>query len=147
MKDLSPRCATNLFDPGRAAGGARDGAGWVRLSGRQADVSIAQDLVSPLAGTTYTFSAWVRAAPGSRPVSGTLAIQAHGEAPEQGRTAFHVAGEWTLVATTLELERDHDRLRVEVSTTHPGELDIDGARITGANAAVPSHRDRGSASR
>jgi Protein kinase domain/Carbohydrate binding domain/Putative zinc-finger len=146
MTDPSPRGETALFEPGRSATGARNGAAWLRLSGRRPNASIAQDLDSPLAGTTYTFSAWVRAAPGSRPVSGALEIHAPGATHERGRTDFHVASEWTRVVTTLDLERDHGRLRVEVSMAQAGDqLDIDGARITGANVAAPPVRDPGSA--
>jgi hypothetical protein len=142
MEDPAPRGRTGLFEPGRAAAGARDGASWLRLSGKQSSASVAQELGSPLAGTTYTFSAWVRSARGSRPVSGALEVQASGATRERARADFQVTGEWTLVVATLDLERDHERLRVEVSVTDAGsELDIDGARLTGANVIAPLLRD------
>jgi hypothetical protein len=142
MKDPAPTGATGLFEPGRAPTGARNGGTWLRLTAKRPNASIAQDLGSPLVGTTYSFSAWARAVPGSGPVSGALGVHAIGATPEQGRTDFHVTGDWTLVVATRDLERAHDRLRVDVSLTDAGaELDIDGARLTGANVVAPPLRD------
>src|SRR6185436_3099010 len=44
---------------------AVDGRTWLRMIARHDDDSIGQDLGQPLSGTTYTFTAWVRAPAGS----------------------------------------------------------------------------------
>ncbi|MGH9888072.1 MAG: hypothetical protein ACREBE_21240, partial [bacterium] len=138
MSDDSDRNATGLLASDHVADLPKDGRTWLRLTptggGR-----IAQDIQAPLAGTTYTFAAWVRAASGSTgPVAGTLAIHAPGAGVE-GRARFRAGPEWTLATATLDVNRDDLRdARVEIALDdRTGELDVDGCRLTGAQP-VPS---------
>lgn len=119
---------------------ASDGRSWLRVIARHDDDSIGQDLGAPLGGTTYTFSAWIRAPAGSTaPVAGHLVIRALAGAHEEGRTAFQATRRWTLVTTTLAVRRDdHLGLRVEVVLAAArSQLDLDGTRVTGADPALP----------
>lgn len=142
IADTSPAGPTGLFVSGRSVDHAKNGTFWLRLNGRGNGGSIAQDLPPPLKGSTYTFSAWVRAASGSmQSASGSLLIEAMGGKPAQGRTDFRVSAEWTLVTATLEVERDgHTGLRVVIeSTDSRTELDVDGTRLTGASFIPPGN--------
>lgn len=143
--DLDPR-RIDTGSPWRwRTDGAKDGIWWLRLSGGQRRMSIAQDLGRPVPGISYRFSAWVRAAPGSAaPVAGDIAIHGLSGARESGRTAFHASAEWTLVAAALTVRDDDQRgLRVVIALDSPGaQLDIDGTRLSGAivlpSATVPA---------
>jgi predicted Ser/Thr protein kinase len=143
IADASPRAPNGLFVSGRSVDHAKNGAFWLRLKGQGKGGSIAQDLAPPLKGSSYTFSAWVRAAPGStQSASGSLLIDATGSRPAQGRTEFQVSAEWTLVTATLEVERDdHTGLRVVIESTDSStQLDVDGTRLTGASFIPPGGR-------
>jgi hypothetical protein len=138
MSDGSDRNATGLLASDPAAELAKDGRTWLRLTQTNGG-RIAQDIQAPLAGTTYTFAAWVRAASGSTGlVAGTLAIRAAGAGVE-GQARFRVGPEWTLATATLDVRRDDlQDARVEISLDDPtGSLDVDGCRLTGAQP-VPS---------
>jgi len=127
--------------PGGRTSLAKDGWHWLRLRSADARGSVAQNVPDPLGGTTYTFSAWLRAVPGSAaPVSGHLVIGALGGTSEESLTPFRIGAEWTLVTATLQVESDdHTALRVAVSLHGSGtEIDIDGTCLTGANPLLPS---------
>jgi serine/threonine protein kinase len=138
MADASDRVPDGLFTAGRAAEHAKDGGYWLRMT-RAIGGRVAQDIGAPLAGTTYTFAAWVRAAPGSpTAVAGSIAIRAGGgsSSEEEGRARFRVGREWTLVTATLDVNRhDHQNARVEIALDETaGQLDVDGCRLSGAHA-------------
>jgi hypothetical protein len=132
MVDGSDRNSTGLLARAPAAAHPKDGRYWLRLTQTNGG-HIAQDILAPLAGTTYTFAAWVRAAPGSTGlVAGTLAIRA--SAGVEGQARFRVGPEWTLATATLDVSRNDLRdARVEIALDDPtGGLDVDGCRLTGA---------------
>lgn len=141
MVDSSPRYVGGLFRPGHGSDHPKDGAAWLRMTAGNDGDSIAQDLERPLAGTTYTFSAWVRAAPAAtEPVSGHLRIRALGGSTEETRTAFRATEQWALVTTTLSVRsEDHRGLQVDVGLASAGTtIDVDGTRLTGANPELPA---------
>jgi predicted Ser/Thr protein kinase len=106
--------------------------------------SIAQDTAqSPLISTTYTFTAWLRAAPGASPVEGTLALWALGKRQKAAMTSFAVTSDWSRVQASVSIEaHGYTGLRAEIYVnTVDVPLQIDGTRLTPAGLMNASFED------
>src|SRR5262249_6321496 len=95
---------------------AHDGSGFLEMNSSLPNGSVAQDVnVSAQPGQSYSFSVWLRAAPGTGPVSGTLALWGLGGVQESGSTDFTVGQNWTLVTAPLDIRNSgHTALRAEI---------------------------------
>jgi hypothetical protein len=127
--------AVNLlqYNPGNyGANYAHDGAGFLEMNTSTPGGSVAQDVpVPPLPGQSYSFSVWLRAAPGVNSVSGTVALWGLGGTPESGLTNFTVGPAWMLVTAPLDVQSaGHTSLRAEIYMQTTGaNLDADGATL------------------
>jgi hypothetical protein len=95
--------------------------------------SVAQD-VHPIytePGQSYSFSVWLRAAPGATSVSGSLALWGIGGTEEHASTSFTVGQEWKLITVPLDVRNTgHNTLRAEIyMNTANANFDADGARL------------------
>jgi hypothetical protein len=145
VESLPRRSSDGLFEPGSHLPMAKNGGRWLRLASARGGGSIAQDIEGrPLAGATYSFSAWVRAAADATvPVHGSLSVHALGGAREQGRTDFVASKQWRLVSATLEIQDGaHSGLRVAISADPGARLDVDGTRLTGASLLTADAPER-----
>jgi len=125
------------YNPGPyGAGYAHDGSGFFEMSTTQAGGSVSQNVSeSTQPGQSYSFSVWLRAAPGApAPISGTVALWGLGGTQESGSTNFTVGQAWTLVSAPLDvLNSGHNTLRTEIYLNTKGQnLDIDGAELVDA---------------
>src|SRR5436305_1040617 len=114
---------------------AHDGSGFLEMNTSLPGGSVAQDVsVSTQPGQSYSFSVWLRAAPGASPVSGTLALWALGGIGESGSTGFTVGQSWTQVTAPLNIKNaGHTVLRAEIYMATIGvNFDADGALLTTA---------------
>jgi hypothetical protein len=114
-----------------------------RLNDDFGNKSFYQDTRSPEAGSTYTFSIWVRAKDSSAsPRTGRVALWAFGGVPEREHSTrnFQVSGTaWQCVETSLTVQAGgHAILRAEVYLTSLDSIDtyFDNARLTNIG---PSH--------
>jgi hypothetical protein len=123
---------TSSGDDPSAPAGAKEGNGYGEAETDFAGRSFAQDLgVAPAAGSTYTFSAWLRS-PTGRPFSGVLALWALGGNNEVTPTTFTVGRRWSLVSVPLSVNAaGHNALRAQVYLNTTGiNLNVDGAQLT-----------------
>jgi len=109
-------------------GGGRTGIGYASLyTTKWTGVPFEQSTnVAPAQDTTYTYSAWLRAASGT--VSGTLSLNATGGASTESVAApFTVGTSWTRVTATLPVSRGDQtdlRPRITINTANT-ELRVD----------------------
>jgi hypothetical protein len=112
---------------------AKDGQCFVRMLTSAVGGSLAQDVGEPVNGCTYSFSIWLRAAPGStRPVHGSVAIWAlYGKTDEHAIQKFAVSEDWTKVTASLFVQQsDYHALRAEIYLDDTDTaLDLDDAAI------------------
>ncbi len=109
-----------------------DGYGFLEMNTSQAGGSVAQDVtIAPQPGQSYSFSVWLRAAPGVNSVSGSVALWGLGGTQENGSTSFTVGQEWTLVTAPLDVQNPgHTSLRAEIYMQTTGaNFDADGATL------------------
>jgi hypothetical protein len=121
---------------------AHDGSGFLEMNTSTPGGSVAQDVPGyyPQPGESYSFSVWLRAAPGVNSVSGTVALWGLGGAQESGATNFTVGSDWMLVTAPLDVQNPgHTSLRAEIYMQTTGaNLDADGATLrVGAVQPVP----------
>ena len=112
-----------------------DGYGFLEMNTSQAGGSVAQDVtIAPQPGQSYSFSVWLRAAPGVNSVSGSVALWGLGGTQENGSTSFTVGQEWTLVTAPLDVQNPgHTSLRAEIYMQTTGaNFDADGAQLINA---------------
>lgn len=113
---------------------AREGSYYMEMNTSLSNGSVAQDLVMPpLAGTSYTFSIWVRSRDGN-PFSGSLVLWTRGGTDEHRTTAFTAGSAWILVSVAVNpIQNNNTGLRAEIYITSTGRnLDVDGAQLVNA---------------
>ena len=108
------------------------GSGFLEMNTSQPGGSVAQDVtISTQPGQSFSFSVWLRAAPGQNPVSGSVALWGLGGTQENGSTNFTVGQAWTLVTAAVDVQNSgHTSLRAEIYMTTTGaNFDACGAHV------------------
>jgi len=111
---------------------SHDGHGFLEMNTSAPGGSVAEDVwVNTVAEQSYSFSVWLRAAPGTNSVSGTLALWGLlGTEEEHGSTNFTVGENWTLVTVPLDPKYSHPGLRAEIYMSSPyANFNADGATL------------------
>ena len=111
------------------------GSGFLEMNTSQPGGSVAQDVtISTQPGQSFSFSVWLRAAPGQNPVSGSVALWGLGGTQENGSTNFTVGQAWTLVTAAVDVQNSgHTSLRAEIYMTTTGaNFDACGAQLINA---------------
>jgi len=114
---------------------AVDGVRALQVATTKVGGSVAQDTTrAPVTGTTYTFSAWLRAGSVGSSVAGSLTLWALGADETAVRTGFQVGHAWTQIEASLYVsDHGHSSLRAELYVDTPGvALQVDATSLVPA---------------
>lgn len=116
---------------GHAGVAAKEGAYYGAWNTATGGHSLAQNInVAPAAGSSYTFSVWLRSSTSTK-FHGTLTLWGLGGSQEAGNTSFTVGPSWKLVTTSLNASNSgHTALKAEIyAATTNQDLYVDASSL------------------